>query len=203
MAFETLQDVLVDQLKDLLSAEKQIVKALPKLAKAASDERLREALEEHLEVTRQQADRLNRVFESMDMTAKSKKCEGMAGLITEGEEALEHKKQSAGPALDAAIIIACQKVEHYEISTYGSVRTLAEELGFAEAVELLQESLDEESEANEKLTEIAQEVNAAAAEGAEEDEESEDEEEAMAGVGNGRASGSRGGRSRTASSRSR
>ncbi len=200
MAFETLQDVLVDQLKDLLSAEKQLVKALPKMAKAATDERLREALEEHLEVTREQADRLTKVFESMDMTAKAKKCEGMAGLILEGEEVLEHKKSSAGPALDAAIIIACQKVEHYEISTYGSVRTLAEELGLTEAAELLQETLDEESEANEKLTEIAQEVNAAAAEGADESEEDEDEEEETVASVNGRGSGVRG---RATSGRSR
>ena len=202
MAFETLQDVLVDQLKDLLSAEKQLTKALPKLAKAASDERLREALEEHLEVTRKQTDRLTKVFESMDVTAKAKKCEGMAGLILEGEEVLEHKKESEGPALDAAIIIACQKVEHYEISTYGSVRTLAEELGFTEAAELLQETLDEESEANEKLNEIAQEVNAAAAEGAEEHEEDEDDDEETVASANGRGSGTQG-RGRMASGRSR
>jgi ferritin-like metal-binding protein YciE len=202
MAFETLQDVLVDQLKDLLSAEKQLVKALPKMAKAATDERLREALEEHAEVTRQQAERLTKVFESMDMTAKAKKCEGMAGLILEGEEVLEHKKSSAGPALDAAIIIACQKVEHYEISTYGSVRTLAEELGLTEAAELLQETLDEESEANEKLNEIAQEVNAAAAEGADESEEEEDDDDETVASANGRGAGARG-RGRATSGRSR
>jgi ferritin-like metal-binding protein YciE len=200
MALETLQDVLTDQLKDLLSAEKQLVKALPKMSKAASDDRLREALDEHLEITKQQAERLNRVFESIGLSAKSKKCEGMAGLLVEGEEVLEHKKTSAGPALDAAIIIACQKVEHYEISGYGSARSLAEELGFSEAAELLQETLDEESEANEKLTEIAREINAAAAEQSEDESDDEDDEETVAGVGgNGRSS--RGRSSRTARAR--
>lgn len=201
MAFETLQDVLVEQLKDLLSAEKQVIKALPKLAKAASDEGLREALEEHLEATRGQVDRLEKVFASIGVTAKAKKCEGMAGLIKEGEEVLEDKKESSASALDAAIIIACQKVEHYEISTYGSLRTLAEELGHTEAAELLQETLDEESEANEKLTEIATEVNAAAAEGADDTEEDDEDEEVMTSSAS-RGSNSRG-RARAASSRAR
>lgn len=192
MALETLKDVLVDNLKDLLSAEKQLIKALPKMAKAATDDRLCEALEEHLEVTKQQAQRLEQVFESIGVPAKAKKCEGMVGLIKEGEEVLDQRKSASESALDAAIIIGCQKVEHYEIAGYGSARTLAEELGFTEAAELLQETLDEESEANEKLNEIAQEVNAAAAEGAEEEgEEEEDEEEEMVASA-GRGSGGRG-----------
>lgn len=200
MALETLKDVLIDNLKDLLSAEKQLIKALPKIAKAANDDRLREALQEHLEVTKQQAQRLEQVFEAIGMSAKARKCEGMAGLIKEGEEVLEERKSANENALDAAIIIACQKVEHYEISGYGSVRTLAEELGFTEAAELLQETLDEESEANEKLNEIAQEVNAAAAEGSQEEGEESDENDEDEGM---MASAGRGSGSRARSSRSR
>lgn len=199
MALETLKDVLVDNLKDLLSAEKQLIKALPKVAKAANDDRLREALEGHLEETKQQAQRLEQVFESIGMPAKSRKCEGMAGLIKEGEEVLEERKSANENALDAAIIIGCQKIEHYEIAGYGSVRSLAEELGFTEAAELLQESLDEESEANEKLNEIAQEVNAAAAEGSQEEGEETEEEDEDEGLvaGAGRGSNARGRSSRS------
>lgn len=198
-AVENLHDVLVDQLKDLLNAEKQLVKALPKMARAASSEELRSALEEHLEVTRAQADRLQKVFATLGLPVKSKKCAAMAGLIEEGEEILETKKESVAAALDAAIICAAQKVEHYEISSYGSARTFAEVLGYQEAAHLLQETLDEESDANESLTKLAEEINAAAAEGA--DEESEDDEEL---VGSSAGAGSRGGsRSRKNGSRGR
>jgi ferritin-like metal-binding protein YciE len=180
MAFENLHDVLVDNLKDLLHAEKQLVRALPKMVRAASDSDLKQALEEHLEVTQNQVTRLNQVFASIESPPKAKKCLGMEGLIAEADEALEHKRDSEGAALDAAIIVAGQKVEHYEISAYGSARTLAEVLGYEEAAELLQETLDEESEANEKLTQIASEINQAAAEGAGEEEEDEDESESFA-----------------------
>jgi len=171
MAFENLHDVLVDNLKDLLHAEKQLVKALPKLARSASSPDLREALEEHLEVTKNQVTRLEEVFSSIGEPAKTKKCLGMEGLVAEGEEALEDKKESAPAALDAAIIVAAQKIEHYEISAYGSVRAFANILGYEPAAQLLQQTLDEESEADEKLTHLAEKINASAAsEGSEEEE---------------------------------
>jgi len=129
MSLETLHDVFLDNLKDLLSAEKQLAKALPKLAKAASNEQLQEALQEHLQVTRGQIDRLLEVFAAIEETARAKHCKGMEGLIEEGNEVLEHKNDASESALDAAIIVAAQKVEHYEISSYGSVRTFAEQFG--------------------------------------------------------------------------
>jgi len=129
MSLETLHDVFLDNLKDLLSAEKQLAKALPKLAKAASNEQLQEALQQHLEVTRGQIDRLEEVFVAIEETARAKHCKGMEGLIEEGNEVLEHKNDASESALDAAIIVAAQKVEHYEISSYGSVRTFAEQFG--------------------------------------------------------------------------
>lgn len=192
MAFESLKDVLLDQLKDLLNAEKQLVKALPKMARAANDAELKAALEEHLEVTRNQVERMEEVFAAIGQPAKGKKCEGMEGLIAEGDEALEHKKDSNPASLDAAIIAAAQRVEHYEIAGYGSARTFAEVLGYEVAAGLLQKILDEESEANEKLTEIAETVNAAAAEEGMEDEdeadsnEEEKEELTTSGAGSGR-----------------
>jgi len=162
MSLETLHDVFLDNLKDLLSAEKQLIKALPKLAKAASNEQLQEALQQHLEVTRGQIDRLEEVFVAIEETARAKHCKGMEGLIEEGNEVLEHKKDASQSALDAAIIVAAQKVEHYEISAYGSVRTFAEELGYTKAAKLLQQTLEEESMANETLNEIAAAVNESA-----------------------------------------
>lgn len=201
MALQSLHDVLVDNLKDLYNAEKQLIKAIPKLAKAATDERLREALEEHAQVTRGQYEKLEQVFESIGVPAKGKKCVGMEGIIEEGDEVLEHRKDSDESALDAAIIVAAQKAEHYEIGSYGSVRTFAEQLGYTEAAELLQEILDEESEANEKLNEIAQEINEMAAAAAEESEEEEDDDETQyASASSGRSSTSRG-RSRSNASR--
>lgn len=171
---ETLQDVLEDQLMDLLNAEKQLVKALPKMAKTASSEELREAIEEHLEVTEGQVERLNEIFALLDQKPRSKTCKAMEGLVEEGKEVIEEKSEGAPAAIDAALIAAAQRVEHYEISAYGSARTFAEVLGLDEIAKLLQQTLDEESEADETLTKIAKSINAAAAQLREEDQELEE-----------------------------
>ena len=164
MKLNSLHDVLVDNLRDLYNAEKQLLKALPRMAKAANSPELQSALEEHVAVTEAHAERLEKVFKEMDMPARGKTCRGMEGIIEEGKELLEARKDSSPEALDAALIGAAQKVEHYEISAYGSCRTHAETLGLSRVADLLQQTLDEESEANEKLTTIAQStVNVAAA----------------------------------------
>jgi ferritin-like metal-binding protein YciE len=167
MKLSTLTELLHDQLKDLYSAESQLIKALPKMAKAASSEHLRQAFRSHLEETREQVKRLQRVGETLGVKLKGKKCQAMEGLLEEGKEVLE--SDGEGPVLDLALIAAAQRVEHYEISAYGSARTLAEQMGHEEVVALLQETLDEESAADEKLTQIAeQEVYPQALEGEEE-----------------------------------
>lgn len=166
MKLDTLENLFVHELKDLLSAEKQLVKALPKMAKGAASEALRTAIEEHLEQTKGQVERLEKVFALIDKAPRAEHCKAMEGLIEEGSELLEEEGDDA--VKDAALIGAAQKVEHYEISGYGTARTLAELLGLDEAVRLLQETLDEEKETDEKLTELAMsEVNpqAQAAEG--------------------------------------
>ena len=156
MALESLHDLYVEELRDLYNAENQLLKALPKLAKAASDPNLRAAFEEHLEVTRGQVDRLDRIFKRLGERPTGKKCVAMQGLIEEGKEMME---EDAPPAvLDAALISAAQKVEHYEMAGYGCVRTYARLLGYDDAAELLQETLDEEGEADHKLTELAETV---------------------------------------------
>jgi ferritin-like metal-binding protein YciE len=156
MALESLHDLYVEELRDLYNAENQLLKALPKMAKAASDPTLRAAFEEHLEVTRGQVDRLDRIFKRLGERATGKKCAAMEGLIEEGKEMME---EDAPPAvLDAALISAAQKVEHYEIASYGCVRTYARLLGYDDAARLLQETLDEEGDADKKLTELAESV---------------------------------------------
>lgn len=184
MKLSNLHDVLVDELRDLYNAEKQILKALPRMSKAASSTELQNALEEHLAQTENQVERLEQIFEELDMAARGKTCHGMQGIIEEGKEVLEERKGSDPAAIDAALIAAAQKVEHYEICAYGSSRTHAELLGLSRVAELLQETLDEESEANEKLDAIARDgVNAAAANGgaargeAAEDEDYDEEDE--------------------------
>jgi ferritin-like metal-binding protein YciE len=155
MKMETLDKLLEDQLKDLYSAENQLVKALPKMAKAASSPKLQKAFASHLEETRNQVERLKQVGELVGVNRLSgKKCKAMEGLLEEGEEVLD----AEGPAgvLDAAMIAAAQRVEHYEISSYGSARALCEFLGHARAAKLLQKTLDEESAADEKLTAISE-----------------------------------------------
>ena len=164
MKLESLQDLLVDQLKDLYSAENQIIKALPKMAKAASSSELREGFQEHLEQTKNHAKRLEQICEQLDVTPKGKKCQAAEGLIEEGKELIEEDAEAA--VTDAGLICAAQKVEHYEIATYGCVRTWAEQLGLHDVAQLLQETLDEEKETNEKLTQLAESmVNQEAAAG--------------------------------------
>ncbi|MBC5823786.1 MAG: ferritin-like domain-containing protein [Candidatus Eremiobacteraeota bacterium] len=162
MKLASLEDLYVDELKDLYNAEKQLLKALPKMAKASSSGELRTAFREHLEQTKEHVTRLEQIFEQMGSSGRGKKCKGMEGLIEEGQEMMA---EDAEPAVkDAALISAAQRVEHYEMAGYGCVRAYAETLGFDDAVELLQQTLDEENQANEKLTEIAETVNEEAAE---------------------------------------
>lgn len=178
MALESLEDLFVHELKDLYNAEQQLLKALPRMAKAASSPELKSAFQEHLEVTRGQVERLDQIFEELGKNPKGKKCKAMEGLIEEGKEILE---EDAEPSVrDAALITAAQKVEHYEMAGYGCARTFANLLGMEDAARLLQETLDEEGEADKKLTELAESIiNIVAAEGDEdaEDEDEEDEEE--------------------------
>src|SRR5690606_11514956 len=150
-------------LRDTLDAERQLTKALPKLAKAAESEELRAACEEHLTVTEEQIARLETIFQSLDKAARGKHCPGMEGLLQEGSELI--KEEEPSPALDAALIGAAQKAEHYEIAAYGTLATYARILGMEEAVELLQTTLAEEKETDEKLTAIASELNLQAVEG--------------------------------------
>ena len=167
MALGSLHDLYVEELRDLYNAENQLLKALPKMAKAASDETLRAAFEEHLEVTRGQVDRLDRIFKKLGTKPTGKKCVAMEGLIKEGKEMMEEDAEPA--VLDAALIAAAQKVEHYEIAGYGTVRTYARMLGYEEAADLLQETLDEEGETDPKLTDLAESVINVEAEEAEEE----------------------------------
>ena len=151
---QSLNDLFVDELRDLYNAENQLVKALPKMAEAASSEDLRRALEEHLNQTRNQIERLDKVFKTLDVPERDKECVGMRGIIQEGQEVL---KENATPAVkDAGIIVAARKTEHYEIASYGSVCTYAEELGYAEQAKLLKQTLSEEKKADELLTKIAE-----------------------------------------------
>lgn len=165
MKIESLDKLLEDQLKDLFSAENQLVKALPKMAKAASAPGLKRAFTSHLEETRGQVERLQQVGEQLEIKLTGKKCKAMEGLLEEGKEVLE--ADGPGPVIDAALIAAAQRAEHYEISGYGSARALAEFLGHQAAAKLLQKTLDEESAADEKLTGIAEgQVMPAAEQGA-------------------------------------
>src|SRR5918992_5856102 len=157
MAAENLHELFVDELKDIYDAEKQLTKALPKMAKAADSADLRTAFEEHLEITRMQVNRLEEVFKSLGIAARGKPCEGMKGLIEEGQEKMQELEQ--GPTLDAALIASAQKVEHYEIASYGTLATFAEIMGHQDAKDLLGQTLDEEKEADEKLTQVAGEIN--------------------------------------------
>ena len=150
----TLEDLYEDLLKDLYSAEKQLVKALPKMAKNAKSADLQRAFEQHLSQTEGHVERIERIFSDLGGSPRGKKCVGMEGLIEEGAELL---KEDVDPeVLDAGLIAAAQKVEHYEIAGYGTARAWANKLGYQDAAGLLQETLDEESMANEKLTQIAE-----------------------------------------------
>jgi ferritin-like metal-binding protein YciE len=150
----TLEELYVAELKDLYSAENQLLKALPKMAKAASSPELRTAFEDHLEQTRGQVERLETIFKKLGASPKGKKCKAMEGLIDEGSELMAEQAEPA--VMDAALIAAAQRVEHYEMAGYGSVRTFARLLGDQEAADLLQETLDEEEATDKKLTELAE-----------------------------------------------
>ena len=158
MAEETnpLEELLIDELKDIYSAENQIVKALPKMVKAASSPELKRAFERHLEETRRQVERLDQIGQALDTKLTGKKCKGMEGLIEEGKELIEEDLDDN--AKDAGLIGAAQKVEHYEIAAYGTARTHAELLGFAKAAKLLQQTLDEEGATDKKLTQLAESI---------------------------------------------
>ena len=197
MPAENLHELFVDELKDIYDAEKQLTKALPKMAKAAQSPELRASFEEHLEITRMQVNRLEEVFKSLGMAARGKTCEGMKGLIEEGQEMMEELE--TGPTLDAALISAAQKVEHYEIASYGTLATFAEIMGHQDAKDLLGQTLDEEKEADEKLTQVAGQINFEA-----EAEEGESEEGSMATVASrSNRGGSSSSRGRSGGSRSK
>src|SRR5262249_35036725 len=153
MQVASLHDLYVEELKDLYSAENQILKALPKMVKAASSSELQNAFQEHLEVTRGHVERLEQIFKKLDARPKGKKCKAMEGLLEEGKEMMQDAEP---PVLDAALIGAAQRVEHYEIAGYGCARTYARILGDIEAADLLQQTLEEEGAADKKLTEIAE-----------------------------------------------
>ena len=164
MQIETMQELYVDVLKDLYDAEQQILKALPKMAKAANSEELRDGFQEHLAQTQTHLERLDQVFAQIGETAKRKKCKAIEGLLEEGKELME--SVSDREVLDAGLIAAAQKVEHYEIATYGCARTYAELLDQGGATDLLQQTLDEEKLTDQKLTELAvNQINLEAAEG--------------------------------------
>jgi ferritin-like metal-binding protein YciE len=150
----TLEDLFLDEIQDLYDAEKQLTKALPKMAKAATSEELRQAFEEHLEQTRGHVERLEQVFEALGEKARGKKCEAMQGLVKEGDEIASSTDETA--VRDAGLIAGAQKVEHYEIAGYGSARTHAQLLGHDRIVSILESTLNEEKETDAKLTDLAQ-----------------------------------------------
>jgi ferritin-like metal-binding protein YciE len=153
----SLEELLIDELRDLYDAENQLVKALPKMAKAASNEKLKAGFTTHFEQTKSHVERLEQALKLLDESPKGKTCQAMKGLVQEGSEAIDLEAPS--PIRDADLIGAAQRVEHYEIAAYGTARAFAERLGQAEIVELLQETLEEEGETNEKLTELSETVN--------------------------------------------
>ena len=157
MKIDNLQKLYVEELRDLHSAERQIIQALPKMIKAATSPDLKAALQEHLDVTKAQLGRLDQIFEKLGKKGTGKKCKGMEGVIEDGKEILE--EDMLPEVLDAAIISAAQHVEHYEMAGYGTVRTWAKLLGEDEAAKLLQQTLDEEEEADGKLTALAESLN--------------------------------------------
>jgi ferritin-like metal-binding protein YciE len=161
MKENALKELYVGELRDIYSAENQLVKALPKMAKAATSTVLRSGFEEHLEQTKGHVMRLEKIFAGLEEKPSGKKCKGMEGLIEEGQEMIEEEE---GEVLDAGLISAAQRVEHYEIAAYGCVRTYANLLGEDAAVELLEETLEEEKETDKKLTQLAEKINLEAAE---------------------------------------
>jgi ferritin-like metal-binding protein YciE len=156
MKLDSLQKLYIEELRDLYNAENQLVKALPKMAKGASSPELKQAFEDHLEQTKDQVERLEEIFKGLDEKPTGKTCKAMKGLIEEASEILD--EGGGKSVLDVALIGAVQRVEHYEIAAYGTVRTFANLLGEEEAAELLQETLDEEGETDKLLTELAESV---------------------------------------------
>jgi ferritin-like metal-binding protein YciE len=156
MPITAVEDLLVDELRDLLDAEKQLVKALTKMTKAASDEELKMAFESHRSETEKQVERLGTALETMEQPVRGKACKAMQGLIKEGQEIIEEAEDAPEALADAALIAAAQKVEHYEIASYGTACALAELADEQDVLELLGQSLDEEKQADEKLTQICQ-----------------------------------------------
>jgi ferritin-like metal-binding protein YciE len=175
---ENLRELLVDELKDLYSAEKQIVKALPKIIRGAASQELKEALSKHLEVTKRQVTRLEEVFGQLEEKPRAKQCKGMQGLLDEGAESLDEEEK--GVLRDLQLIGAAQRVEHYEVAAYGTAKAMAERLGLADAVELLIETLGEEEEADKKLTDVAEALYGEVETGTGEEGETDEEEEAPA-----------------------
>jgi ferritin-like metal-binding protein YciE len=158
MSLKTLDDLLLHELKDLYNAEKQLIRALPKMAEAASSEKLREAFEEHLAQTKTHVERLEQVFERLGKSARGTKCDAMEGLIEEGKKMIEEDAEP--PVKDAGLIASAQRVEHYEIAGYGTARTFASLLGHEEVESLLEQTLEEEKETDVRLTELAEsEIN--------------------------------------------
>jgi ferritin-like metal-binding protein YciE len=157
MAENSLHELYVDELKDIYSAETQLVRALPKMAKAATSEALSSGFSKHLEETKGHVARLEKIFQDLDESPKGKKCKGMEGLIEEGSEAIEEDYE--GAVKDAALIGAAQRVEHYEIAAYGTVVAFAETMGHANHVKLLTQTLNEEKATDEKLSELSDEIN--------------------------------------------
>lgn len=192
MKMTTLQDLYVEELKDIYNAEQQLLKALPKMAKAASSEQLKTAFKDHLEQTQTHVQRLETIFEALDQTPKGKKCKGMEGVIAEGTEMIE---EDADPEVkDAGLISAAQRAEHYEMAAYGCVRTYAQLLGEDEAADLLQTTLDEEGDADKKLTELSKAINVEAAEGEDAEAEAEAASETVPPASNRAKASSKSGR---------
>jgi len=168
----SIRQLYVDELKDLYNAETQLTKALPKMAKASSNPELRKAFEEHLRQTSEHVSRLEQIFEMLDESPSGKKCLGMEGLVKEGSETMQGKYKD--PVMDAAIIGAAQRVEHYEIAGYGTVKAFAELLGENEHMSLIEQTLEEEKQTDETLTQLAESINSQAGEGGEEEDEADE-----------------------------
>ena len=162
MSLDSLDKLFLEELKDVYNAEKQILRALPKMAKTADSPELQQAFTKHLKETEGQVQRLERIFQELGQAARGKKCKGMEGLLEEGKEVLEEDGEPA--VIDAALIASAQRVEHYEIAAYGCLRTYAQLLGYSQAEQLLQQTLEEEEAADQKLTELGESgINEAAA----------------------------------------
>jgi ferritin-like metal-binding protein YciE len=170
---QALKELYVDELKDIYNAENQLVKALPKMAKAATSDDLRSGFEEHLEQTRSHVQRLEQIFKALGEKPTGKKCKGMEGLVAEGQEMMDEDFED--DLMDAALISAAQRVEHYEIAAYGTVRTYAELLGEEQAVTLLELTLEEEKETDQKLSDLASDINVKALGNASEKDSSSEE----------------------------